>query len=48
MKKTKRKAEFNPELRAQGQENRRLLAERIAYHEKRRMELRRERGETQA
>jgi hypothetical protein len=45
MKKRKRKAEFDPELRARGEENRRLLAERIAYHEKRREELRRRGGE---
>jgi hypothetical protein len=47
-KKRKKKLEPNPELRAEGLELRRLLAERIAYHERRREQLRREQGEAQA
>ena len=47
MKKKRKKIEIDPELRARGLELRRLLAERIAYHERRREQLRRERGEAQ-
>jgi hypothetical protein len=47
MKRKRKKIEPNPELRARGLELRRLLAERIAYHERRRERLRRERGEAQ-
>jgi hypothetical protein len=48
MKKKRKKIEPNPELRARGLELRRLLEERIAYHEKRREQLRREHGEAQS
>jgi hypothetical protein len=47
MRKRKKKFEPNPELRARGLELRRLLAERIAFHERRREQLRREQGEAQ-
>jgi hypothetical protein len=44
----RKKSELNAELRAESEELRRLLRERIAYHERRREQRRRERGEAQA
>jgi hypothetical protein len=48
MKKKRKKFEVNPELRAESQEIQRLLKERLEFHERRREQLRRERGEAQA
>jgi hypothetical protein len=48
MTKKRKKFEPDPELRARSEELRRLLRERIAYHERRREQLRRERGEADA
>lgn len=47
MKRKRKKIELNPELRARSEELRRLLEERLAYHERRREQLRREHGEAQ-
>lgn len=47
-KKRKKKFEPNPALRAESEEFRRLLQERLEFHERRREQLRRERGEAQA
>jgi hypothetical protein len=44
MKKKRKKIEPDPELRARGLELRRQLQERIEFHERRREQLRRERG----
>jgi hypothetical protein len=45
--KKRKKFEVNPELRAESQEIQRLLKERLEFHERRREQLRRERGEAQ-
>jgi hypothetical protein len=46
-KKRKKKFELNPEVRAESEELRRLLQERLEFHERRREQLSRERGEAQ-
>jgi hypothetical protein len=46
-KKRKKKFELDPELRAESEEIQRLLRERLAYHERRREQLRRARGEAE-
>jgi hypothetical protein len=48
MKKKRKKIELSPEWRARSEETQRLLAERIAFHERRREQLRRQQGEAQA
>jgi hypothetical protein len=47
MRKRKKKFELSPEWRARSEEIQRLLRERLEYHERRREQLRRERGEAQ-
>ena len=47
MKRKKRKYELDPELQARSEELRRQLQKRIEFHERRREQLRRERGEAQ-
>jgi hypothetical protein len=47
MKRKKKKYELDPELQAQSEELRRQLQARIEFHERRREQLRRERGEAQ-
>ncbi len=45
MKRKKKKYELDPELKAQSEELRRQLQERLEFHERRREQLRRERRE---
>jgi len=45
MKKKRKKTYFSPEFYARGEENRRILSERLEFHRKLREQRRAERGE---